>query len=95
VGTSITVTAGSNVATGVGTAFASELAVGSVIKINGETHVVKSFTTALIITTVDPFVASAVATSGSRLSPLPPGFFLGADANMNAAADVLHVRCFR
>jgi hypothetical protein len=91
VGTSITVTAGSNIVTGVGTAFASELFKGARFKVNGEIHVVKSYTTALVITTEAPFVASAVATSGKRLDPLPPGIFLGADTNMNAAADVLRL----
>jgi len=91
VGTSITVAAGSNLMTGIGTAFEAELIVGDEIIVNGERHIVETITSATVAYTQKAFAAAAVATSATRVSQHEPGIYVPVEATKIADNDVLYI----
>jgi hypothetical protein len=86
----IAATAASATLTGTNTLFLTELKVGDVVKLgDGQELTVTAIASATSLTVAVAAAASVASKAANRIAGRAPGFLIGADADINAAAETI------
>lgn len=91
----VTITSGSALLTGSGTAFTTELAVGDIVSISGQSFQIAyiSSSTSAVATTLA--TSTATVTKFYSESGRSPGFTIGADTDLNISGDTVYYEAYR